>query len=132
MSDSELELNNATWDSNSDATLDDDSERPAGCFGAPLTRMVKLEYLSSSSTQSNDDLGDSDDSGYFIRDEEINLIEDMSLFDLALTRHDGDGIDEDPSLRSTTQAYVHHVIDHMSSRTQYSSSPRVCIFYSAM
>jgi hypothetical protein len=110
------------------ANPDDTWETPSNacCFGAPLTRMVKLEYLSSSSAQSTD----LEDSKYSVRDEEINLIEgDMSLFNLALARRDGEDSDDDLSLRSPPHAFVHHVIDHMVSHTQGLSSPRVGIPY---
>lgn len=118
----------ATWDASSDATPDD-LQGPPCCFGVPLTRMVRLESLSSSSSQSSnaDNRQDSNESGCFIRDNQINLIEeDMSLFDLALSQRDSDG---DLSLRSTSHAYVHHVIDDMARYTRGSSSPRVCVFY---
>ena len=125
MTDSEPAFD-TTWDTPSDATVDEVQSRTC-CFGAPLTRMVNLEYLSSSSSSQSTDLEDSED---FVRDDEINLIEEnMSLFDLALARHDGEDADDDPSLRSPTHAYVHHVIDHLSPQTQGSSFPQVGIPY---
>jgi hypothetical protein len=136
MSGSEPDLvTDVTRDTGSDATLDD-VQAPPWCFGAPLTRMVRLEYLSSSSAQSSDmdELEGSEGSVYFVRDEQINHIEeDMSLFDLALARRDGDPADGD-SLRSTSHAYVNHVINDMAPRISSSTSPSVCVmqFFTAM
>ncbi|KAF8486596.1 hypothetical protein JB92DRAFT_3148564 [Gautieria morchelliformis] len=127
----DLPVADATRDTNSDATLDE-VQVPPWRFGAPLTRMVRLEYLSSSSAQSSDadDLEDPEDSEYFVRDEQINHIEeDMSLFDLALARRDGDAADGDPSLRSTSHAYVNHVVNDMVPLISSSISPTVYACY---
>ena len=120
-------ITDAPWDTSSDATLDD-VQRPYCCFGVPLTRMVTFEYLSPSSSDV-DHLENLEESECYVRDEEINLIEeDMSLFNLALVQRDVEG---DPALRSTSHGYVHHVIDDMAPHTRGSSSPGVCMSYTA-
>jgi hypothetical protein len=111
-------------DAASDATLDD-FQSPY-LVGAPLTRMVKYDYLSSPSIQSSDGDELEEPAEYFVRDEEINYIEeDFSLLQLPLNGGDGEGPEGDPLLRTTSLEYVHSVVDHMAAHPAESPSPQV-------
>ncbi|KAF8507517.1 hypothetical protein BU17DRAFT_71141 [Hysterangium stoloniferum] len=94
--------------------------------GVPLTRMVDLEYMSSSSVQDSD--GGFECADHAVRDEDINYIEeDMSYFDLTLNGGDGEGPEADFLPRSPRHTHVHDIIDHFATSHQQSSMPQLLL-----
>ncbi|KIJ54741.1 hypothetical protein M422DRAFT_240823 [Sphaerobolus stellatus SS14] len=113
-------------DVESQTTLEDDW--PSYTSGAPLTRMVPLEYWEQYSEESNSDDEEAYEyPEYVVREEDINYIEeDFSFSNLILREESFDG--EECCVQCSSPEYAQQVVNHFAANESSSMTPRLALY----